>query len=96
MSEALDLARAEHGVDGASHVVGGDHLRDGAVVVEDHHLGGEAERHVRHWIGHVGSGGDGEVADVLAEVFQALELCEVVRLEVGGQLAGRDLGRGAE
>ena len=61
------------------NVVRRDHALDAAVVVENHHLCGVAERHVRGWIRERfrSAGLGGEVADVVARIFAADEFFEL-------------------
>jgi hypothetical protein len=51
VNAAFHLSRAAFGIDGAADVVRRYYALDAAVVVQDHHLRGVAERHVRGRIG---------------------------------------------
>ena len=91
---AFDLPGALQRVDRTADVMRRHHPLQPALVVQDHHLRGVAERHVRYRAVRTLSGLGREVADVLAEVLLAHELLQRRVLQVGGQLAGGDLPGG--
>ena len=78
MYAAFDLACASLWVDGPAYVVRGDHALQAPVFVENDHLGGIAEGHVRGWVLKRFRSARlcREVTDVISAVLAAYELLD--------------------
>ncbi len=97
VDSAFHLSGAAFGIDGAANVVRRHHTLNAAIVVQDHHLRGVAEGHVRGRIGERFRSArlGGEVANVVARILAADQLFERRMLQIVGELDCRPLCRGA-